>query len=283
MIVFCAFEQMETVIKYAEKYGFKHNIPLTFIKNYSPQVLKANMRICGATEHALLLYRERLPKFRNNGQMIFDWFSWERDSSEYPKIHPTQKPVKVLKRLIEIFTDPGDVVIDPCAGSGSTIRACMELGRNSYGFEISRDFCKQAQEKMIDSYSEQFNLFYSEQFNFLMEARKMNGYIAKVEAWRHAIKQTYVQYMVDLFILALNDPDVMGKNVLGEARLQKVVDNVKQLFDDYHTALENDKEADYYREKLDERLKKICKTIKFHPFKERYEWLKEIKYGGKRR
>lgn len=150
MIVFCAFEQIQTVLQYAEKYGFKHNIPIVFCTNYSPQVLKANMRICGATEYALVLYRDKLPKFRNNGHMVFNWFEWKRDSSkEYPKIHPAQKPVSVLKRLIEIFTDEGDVVIDPCAGSGSTLRACMELNRNSYGFEISRDFYKQANEKML--------------------------------------------------------------------------------------------------------------------------------------
>lgn len=162
MIVFCAFEQIPMVIKYAEKHGFKHNIPLVFCKNYSPQVLKANMRICGATEYALVLYRDKLPKFRNGvqvdengknipntGKMIFNWFNWERDKKDIPKIHPAQKPVNVLKKLIEIFTDPGDVVIDPCAGSGSTLRACMELGRDCYGFEISKEFYKRAKEEML--------------------------------------------------------------------------------------------------------------------------------------
>ena len=81
--------------------------------------------------------------------MIFNWFSWERDKKDIPKIHPAQKPVNVLKTLIGIFTDPGDVVIDPCAGSGSTLRACMELGRNSYGFEISKDFYRRAKEEML--------------------------------------------------------------------------------------------------------------------------------------
>ncbi|MCD2492748.1 site-specific DNA-methyltransferase [Lacrimispora sp. NSJ-141] len=150
MVVFCSFEQMPTVIRYAEKHGFKHNIPLVFCKNYSPQVLKANMRICGATEYALLLYRDKLPKFRNGGHMVFNWFEWKRDSpKDYPKIHPAQKPVGVLKRLIEILTDPGDVVIDPCAGSGTTLRACMELGRNSYGFEISKEFYRRAKNEML--------------------------------------------------------------------------------------------------------------------------------------
>lgn len=162
MIVFCSFEQMPTVIKYAEKHGFKHNIPLFFVKNYSPQVLKANMRVVGATEYALLLYRDKLPKFRNGakydpdgklirgtGKMIFNWFQWEKDGKNIPKIHPAQKTVCVLKRLIEIFTDEGDVVIDPCAGSGSTLRAAMELGRHSYGFEISKEFYRRAKEEMI--------------------------------------------------------------------------------------------------------------------------------------
>lgn len=163
MIVFCSFEQMQTVIKFAEKYGFKHNIPLIFCKNYSPQVLKANMRICGATEYALLLYRDKLPKFRNGaqydddgkiikgtGRMVFNWFEWKRDSAkEYPKIHPAQKPVNLLKRLIEIFTDEGDVVIDPCAGSGTTLRAAAELGRNGYGFEVSKEFYRRAKEEML--------------------------------------------------------------------------------------------------------------------------------------
>ena len=150
MIIFCAFEQIQTVIKSAEKYGFKKYIPLVFCKNYSPQVLKANMRVCNATEYGLVLYRDKLPKFRNGGHMVFNWFPWDRDSKkEYPKIHPTQKPVALLKRLIEVFTDPGDVVIDPCAGSASTLRAAHELGRNAYGFEISKDFYKRAMEEML--------------------------------------------------------------------------------------------------------------------------------------
>lgn len=150
MIVFCAFEQLQMVIDYGKRYGFNHYIPLVFIKNYSSQVLKANMKIVGATEYGLILYREKLPKFNNDGKMIFNWFNWEKDSN-YPKIHPTQKPINLLKRLIEIFTDEGDVVIDPVAGSGSTLRACQELNRSCYGFEIKKNFYKEAKEKMIMS------------------------------------------------------------------------------------------------------------------------------------
>lgn len=151
MIVFCSFQQIPTVIEYAQKHGFKNYIPLVFVKNTSAQVLKANMKIVGATEYGLVLYRDKLPKFNNNGRMVKNWFELQRDDRNiYPKIHPTQKPVGLLRTLIELFTDEGDVVIDPCAGSGSTLRAARESGRNSYGFEVSRQFYKRAQEEMIN-------------------------------------------------------------------------------------------------------------------------------------
>lgn len=156
MIVFCAFEQMQMVIEFGKQYGFMNSYPLVFIKNYSSQVLKANMKIVGATEYAIVLYRDKLPKFNNGktetekGKMIFNWFEWKRDNRNiYPKIHPTQKPVALLKRLIETFTDIGDIVIDPVAGSGTTLRACAEINRNCYGFEIKKNFCKEAKEKML--------------------------------------------------------------------------------------------------------------------------------------
>lgn len=162
MIVFCSFQQMQTVIAYGEKHGFKNSYPLFFIKPSSGQALKANMKIVGATEYAVVLYRDKLPKFNNGrqvdengknirgtGKMIKNWFNWSRDTKEYPKIHPTQKPVNLLKQLIEIFTDEGDVIIDPVAGSGSTLRAACELGRPSYGFEVSRDIYKKAKQLML--------------------------------------------------------------------------------------------------------------------------------------
>lgn len=155
MIVFCSFQQMHMVAEIGKKYGFENSYPLFFIKNYSSQVLKANMKIVGATEHAVVLYRDKLPKFNNGrtetekGKMVFNWMEWKRDGKDVPKIHPTQKPQALLKRLIEVFTDPGDVIIDPVAGSGSTLRAAAEVGRSCYGFEIDKKFYRAAQENML--------------------------------------------------------------------------------------------------------------------------------------
>ena len=151
MLVFCAFEQQFRLIELAKKHGFKHYINLVFRKKSSAQVLKANMRIVGNCEYGLLFYRDKLPKFRNNGKMIMNCFDWDNDS-KIARIHPTQKPIKLLERLIALFTDPNDVVIDPCCGSGSTIIAARNLGRRAYGFEINKEFASKAKEWLDASY-----------------------------------------------------------------------------------------------------------------------------------
>ena len=157
MIIFCSYQQIPFVTEYAKKHGFKNSYPLYFVKDSSAQVLKAHMKIVGAVETALVLYRDKLPKFNNDGQMILNWFNWRRDGANIPRIHPTQKPVNLLRRLIEIFTDVGDVVIDPCAGSGSTLRACAETGRSCYGFEIDKKFYAAAKFQMLKNTA--INLF----------------------------------------------------------------------------------------------------------------------------
>ena len=160
MIVFCAFDQQMYLIELAKRYGINGYINLVFRKNFSAQVLKANMRIVGNAEYALLFFRKKLPKFRNGGKMIFNIIDWESDDKKghYEKIHPTQKPVKLLKKLISIFTDEGDVVIDPVAGSGSTLVAAIEMNRKAYGFEIKKDFYNKAN-NWIKRVESQGNLF----------------------------------------------------------------------------------------------------------------------------
>lgn len=143
MVLFCAFDQQMYFIELARRYGLNNYINLVFRKNFSAQVLKANMKIVGNCEYGLVLYRDKLPKFRNDGKMIFNCFDWPRDNDS-PKLHPTQKPIELLEKIIKIFTDTGDVVIDPVAGSGSTLVAAENLNRKAYGFEIKKDFHKAA-------------------------------------------------------------------------------------------------------------------------------------------
>lgn len=87
MILFCSFEQQFKFIELGKKYGLKNYINLVFRKNFSAQVLKANMKVVNNCEYGLILFRDRLPKFNNEGRMIFNCFDWERDYFTI-KVHP---------------------------------------------------------------------------------------------------------------------------------------------------------------------------------------------------
>lgn len=123
------------------------------------------MRVVGNCEYGLVLYRDKLPKFNNNGSMVFNCMDWSRDLG-MERIHETQKPIPLLQRLVELFTDPDDVVIDPCAGSGSTLIAAANLGRKAYGLEISKRFYVDAREALkkniqVDMFAMQDSKYYT--------------------------------------------------------------------------------------------------------------------------
>lgn len=158
MVVFCAFDQQVPLIEEAKRHGFSNYINLVFRKNFSPQVLKANMRIVGNAEYGIVLYREKLPRFNNHGEMVMNVMEYPRNLGA-PKVHPTQKPIALLERLIGLFTDAGDVVIDPVAGSGATLVAAENLGRVGYGFEIKREYCAAFDTVMTQAVTESLPLW----------------------------------------------------------------------------------------------------------------------------
>jgi site-specific DNA-methyltransferase (adenine-specific) len=63
-----------------------------------------------------------------------------QSGDHYTAIHPTQKPVRLLERLLNLVSQEGDLVLDPFSGSGSTAVACINLNRNYIGFEIDEEY-----------------------------------------------------------------------------------------------------------------------------------------------
>lgn len=110
---------------------------------------------------------------------------------------------------------------------------------------------------------------------------KQSGYLKRkkteINVYRQAEKETFVQFMSDMFQITLNDSDVMGKDVFGEERIRRLVNAVSENYDIFCKALEKGPEADFYQDKLDARLRRIFKD-KLVPFKERYPWVKEQVY-----
>jgi site-specific DNA-methyltransferase (adenine-specific) len=66
----------------------------------------------------------------------------------------TQKPIRLMLELVSLFTNPGDTVIDPFMGSGTTLVACAKLERPSIGIEVEERFFEIACQRVKDAYSQ---------------------------------------------------------------------------------------------------------------------------------
>lgn len=80
---------------------------------------------------------------------------------QYSYIHPTQKPIALLEKLIELTTQKGDVILDPFGGSGSLAIASYNLNRNSISYEIDQEYFEAATNRIKDT----LGLFYELETN----------------------------------------------------------------------------------------------------------------------
>ena len=106
MIVFCSFEQMSTLINAAKKHGFNNYIPLVFVKNYSPQVLKANMRVVGASDSLVRTFQSQESNldFKETVRACFSELCTLSDSSK-KKINPLTFSLRTLRICLVLMED----------------------------------------------------------------------------------------------------------------------------------------------------------------------------------
>lgn len=99
----------------------------------------------------------------NHGDSVYDIDTLGKDTctciTNYPRqvlefkcqregLHPTQKPVALFEYLIKTYTNPGELVLDNCMGSGTTAVACINTGRNYTGFELDEKYYNTAIERI---------------------------------------------------------------------------------------------------------------------------------------
>lgn len=110
---------------------------------------------------------------------------------------------------------------------------------------------------------------------------KPNAFLAKQQALQQRCFEvacdTTAQQFFDYLCLVLNDPEVMGKDVFGAKRIQKVHEALRAVDKLFSEAFVNSQESDYYQEKLDAELRRIFGEI--DPFNKRYPYLKEWNYN----
>lgn len=93
-----------------------------------------------SADHRGLYKMERNEPWVDDGSRLMQ--SVIRVRSEHMRaVHPTQKPLGILRPLIQYSCPPGGIVLDPFAGSGSTLLAARDLGRRAIGIEAREDYC----------------------------------------------------------------------------------------------------------------------------------------------
>jgi site-specific DNA-methyltransferase (adenine-specific) len=97
-----------------------------------------------AGEGVAVMHREGRKRWNGGGHRAF----WSYPVEHVDREHPTQKPIGLMMKLVEQFTDPGDVVLDPFCGSGTTGIACLRLGRRFIGIERDPKYAALARERL---------------------------------------------------------------------------------------------------------------------------------------
>jgi len=137
-VSFYGWSQVDRFFAAWRKAGFRPVGHLVWPKRYA-----SAQRFLGYCHEQAYLLAKRNPPLP--AAIISDVLEWRYTGNRF---HPTQKPVPSLKPVIEAFTERGDIVLDPFAGSGSTLLAAKILGRRYIGIELDAEHAKTAQRRV---------------------------------------------------------------------------------------------------------------------------------------
>ena len=137
-VSFYGWHQADKFIAAWREAGFRLAGHLTFTKRYpsTERFLRYHH------ENAYLLAKDNPPQ---PSPRIADVLEWQYSGN---KLHPTQKPLCVLTPLIQCFSRPGAVVLDPFCGSGSTLLAAKLHNRRFIGIDLDENYCKVARNRL---------------------------------------------------------------------------------------------------------------------------------------
>jgi len=142
-VSFYAWNKADRFIDAWKKAGFHMAGHIVFTKEYS-----SSARFLGYQhEQAYLLAKGNPDTPANPPPDVIPW------TYTGNKLHPTQKPVGIFAPLLEAFTKPGDVVLDPFAGSGSTLVAARDMGRRFLGIELDETHHRTASTRLASKFN----------------------------------------------------------------------------------------------------------------------------------
>ena len=139
-VCFYGWNRIELFMTAWKDAGFTPVGHIVWRKNYASRV--GFLKSCHEQAYLLAKGYPRRP-----ARPLSDVQPWEYSGN---KFHPTEKAVSVLTPLIESFSRPGDLVLDPFSGSGSTSVAAALSGRDYCGIELERRYCIHARRRLAD-------------------------------------------------------------------------------------------------------------------------------------
>jgi len=141
--IFCGIEQIEPIYTYfGETRKKDFMVRQCAWRKTNPSPANGQHMWLSSFENCIFAKRRRTKFNQNCNSSVWD-FPVGRG-----KIHPTEKPLNLFKYLIESSSDEGDIVFDPCIGSGTTAVAAKELTRNYIGFELDKEYYNLANERI---------------------------------------------------------------------------------------------------------------------------------------
>jgi DNA modification methylase len=147
--VFCGTEQVSYIRNYLVKAGLSTRLIIWEKTNPSPMngkyIWLSGVETCVYGKFAGATFNEHC----KNSVLKFP--------AGRSKIHHTEKPLKLFKYLVEVSSNEGDLIIDPCMGSGTTAIACMETKRNFIGFELNEEYYNKCMNR-IENWKSKFPL-----------------------------------------------------------------------------------------------------------------------------
>lgn len=148
-LIFCGWDQFSQIITHFLDLNKGTVRPLVWEKT-NPLPLNATLNYLSAIELAVWW---RAPNATFNAKFKSNVLRYAVQSSDKIKNHPTKKNVEMFKDFVLDNTNPGDLVFDPCCGSGTTIEACLQTNRRYIACELDPTFYETTSKYLYQNYS----------------------------------------------------------------------------------------------------------------------------------
>lgn len=145
MYMFTARETNARFIDLAVQRGFTYRNVIALTKNPGPSIYKNAWR--SGFDLCLFMTKGRIGTFNFLDQSEMSNVYKYAPRSKQTK-HPTEKPIELIEKLIRVSSKPGDLVLDPFMGSGTTAAAAKTLGRRYLGYELHTPYLKMARQRL---------------------------------------------------------------------------------------------------------------------------------------